>query len=253
MRKTVAGLVVALSSLALVATPASAETVDPTVDPALVVLEDAYADAQAEVSRLTALVATLEAQVAAAEKVADAAAAEVEVLGAVVDAKKADLAAAEAELAAAIAERDTLQARFDAFECGNGGGAKPTQCRLDRDGVLVLLNDAKGDVVTADTAVTVAGAEVATAEANLGAAIETAAAAHADLQKVSAELAVAVIDLGLAETVRDDAKAALDAYVPPAPVADTHPGCKGIAVAQTKATKGNAPAALAAVSAKFGC
>jgi t-SNARE complex subunit (syntaxin) len=240
MRKFTTVLAAMLLALSMMAMPAMADDAK-----TLEQLQQELDDAKDEVIRLEGVVAELEDDLADAEKaVADQ--------QKVVDDLNDDLVEAKNDLADAKTARQEAYSALTAFgntykdgECNNRFGEK-VAC----EAALLTYDEAGTAVGDADAAVKTIQAAVTDAEKDLK-------VLEADVDRLVVLLDGDDDNLGarqeLLEAQEAEAAAALalSLYVPP--TAEVHPGCKGIVNAQTKASKGNAPVALAAVAAKLKC
>jgi chromosome segregation ATPase len=228
------------------------------VDPELAALQAALDAAQAEVDRLESVVGGLESDLLQADQdLANAEEARDDQLE-LIETLEQEVADAAAALEVAEDDRDRIQGVIDATanpdgECfGNPASERRIACVA-----------AKADMAAAEAEVERLAGELQAAEIELGdaeeeleileAAVVTAAN---EVTRIEGELETAREDLSEAAEIRDDAKAALEAYVPPAE--DAHPGCKGVKNAQQQVVKngngkGKAAEALATVAAKFDC
>jgi chromosome segregation ATPase len=229
------------------------------VDPVLVELQEAFDDAQAEVERLEGVVSDLEADLVLARQAFEDAIEDRDAKLLEVEELEAALALAEADLLVAQAAEATIRGLLAGLgntykdgECNNREGAKAA-CEQ----YLLDLAAAVADVAQKLAAVEGAEDDLEVAEDELVALEEAVVAARDEVERLESEIAVATEQLESAEQVRDDAQAALDAYVPPV-AADAHAGCRGIGNAQQQVVKngngkGKAAEALATVAAKFDC
>jgi chromosome segregation ATPase len=233
MRKFTTVLAAMLLALSMMAMPAMADG-----SPEYLELEQALANAQDKVDAAQETVNDLKDDIADAQ-------ADVDVQQEIVDDLKDDLRAAEAELKLAedrLAELTKIRAACAALATN----PERNQCRNPTNSEFNELSD---------TTVPDLSGVVAGIKRDVDGAVEVLE----DLQEVVDGLVVelgdedsgALKELADAIIARDAAQEALDAYVPP--TAEVHPGCKGITNAQAKVSKGNAPAALAAVAEKLKC
>lgn len=236
MKKMTTVLAAMLLALSMMAMPAMAHDIK-----TLEQLEHELADAQADVVAAQTEVTRLEGELATAQQDVSDKNGEIENL-------QTALTDAEEALAAANAARDQAYAALTAF--GRSYDATKNECN-NRDGVKVACEQAIVAYSGTVMAVTDADAAVTTIEDNIESAKEELGELVAMAEGLSTDKAAADSELAEAIIARDATQVAVDTYAPP--TAEVHPGCKGIANAQTKVSKGNAPAALAAVASKLGC
>jgi chromosome segregation ATPase len=246
MRKLVTLISAMALLVGLVAVPAVA-------DDTLAELEQAVADAEAEVAFWEDEVDRLEGALLLAKQVLAAAEEDRDAAQAAVDAAQDDVDDAQAELDAAVLVRDQIQAQYEG--CSSlETSALMAQCRA---ALVASLNNANDAVDDAQTELEAAQDVLDEATEELADAQTAVEAAQDDVDALEDELQDALDSLEAAEQALADAEAALEDYLAQQ---ERHPGCNGIEVAHAEvsvktAGKGNSKAAatLTNLARGFNC